>query len=608
MYRMEYPTEECEIEEESYYSEHSPQVDYSTGKVSWILNKGWGIGKKLLMTGAVISSAPFVLPPLVVTSAIAFACWVPCGVVMASYTCSEKFMSKLLPYNSNEDEVEFEDAEEDVKVDVGEYLDMEEKPLLEGINGARMEGSRYEYNDDVLLDENAISDGVDLVVFNVIEDGEEFGVSPIEVTSVRLEGSEAQEKVSDLLEGEELVKETRGLLEKIRDEGSADDGMEMENHYSVGTPGSRKDSMDILLDNNVVSDEVDIYVSNAIDGEKEIIIEEPEEKEIVNDFMEDEELVKETRGLLEKMRDAGSADNGAVAISEPYAGVIEQGEEEMDEITKSNFEETERAVDKTSTDAEGLGIPTSTMEGGLPKESEKSEEKIHVTDVNAVSEDWESVSESENADNNFGVERQIGEIRIVNNILGAEKSISEMTVDLRVVSTVVAETHVPVANKEEVLQAERAENNISHVTFPSINEKENVVSANADARKIADESGLYVFDENNASGNVGGEGADFAGLSISSRVSESTDAKISSQKDNIHSNGVLKNEDKIWKQIEAIQSIVGYKVTPHASYMEELKALYIFTGVEPPSSFNDPPDLAQVDNKLRFLMSIIGLK
>lgn len=41
-----------------------------------------------------------------------------------------------------------------------------------------------------------------------------------------------------------------------------------------------------------------------------------------------------------------------------------------------------------------------------------------------------------------------------------------------------------------------------------------------------------------SSGNVGGEGADFAGLSISSRVSESTDAKISSQKDNIHSNGV----------------------------------------------------------------------
>ncbi|KAL6136311.1 hypothetical protein ACLB2K_061607 [Fragaria x ananassa] len=219
---MEDPTEEFEIEEESYYSEHSPLVDYSTGKVSWILNKGWGIGKKLLMTGAVISSAPFVLPPLVVTSAIAFACWVPCGVVMASYTCSEKFMSKLLPYNSNEDEVEFEDAEEDVNVDV---------------------------------DENAISYGVDLVVFNVIEDGEGFGVSPIEVTSVRLEGSEAQEKVSDLLEEEESVKETRGLIEKVRDEGSADDGMEMENHYSDGTPRSSKDSVDIFVLAHVLSRE-----------------------------------------------------------------------------------------------------------------------------------------------------------------------------------------------------------------------------------------------------------------------------------------------------------------------------------------------------------------
>ena len=42
--------------------------------------------------------------------------------------------------------------------------------------------------------------------------------------------------------------------------------------------------------------------------------------------------------------------------------------------------------------------------------------------------------------------------------------------------------------------------------------------------------------------------------------------------------------------------------------MEELKALYIFTGVEPPTSFDDPADLAQVNNKLGFLMSIIGLK
>ncbi|KAM5561846.1 hypothetical protein ABKV19_022439 [Rosa sericea] len=635
------PSGECEIEEDTYCSEYSPQVDNNTGKVSWILNKGWGIGKKLLVTGAVISSAPFVLPPLVVTSAIVFACWVPSGVVLASYACSEKIMSKLLPYNSssstiggvlmsnNEDEEEFEDAEEGVKLDVGEYLDVEEKPMLDGINGAIMEGSRYEYNEDVLLDENAISDGVDVLVFNVIEGEEEFGVTPIEVTSVVPEGSEGQEKVSDFVEEEEMVKETRGLLEKIRDEGNADDGMEMDNQDVDGAAGSRRDSMYILLDNNIVSDEVDVFVSNVIEGKEEILIEEIEEKEIVNDFIEDEEVVKETRGLLENIRDAaGSADN-AVAMAELYAGEIERGEEETDEITRSNFEETERAVDNRVTDADvGLEKPTQTMEAGLPKESEKIEEKKHVTDANAVSEDWGSVSESKNADNTFGAERPIGEIRIVNNILEVEKPISEMRVDLRVVSTVVEETHAPAMNKDPILQgvqAERAENNISRLKFQMIREKENVVSTNADAREIADESGLYVFDEKKTSGqqdmhtfdhstsmcegHVGGEGADFAELPISSRVDVTTDAKISSRKSDIHSNGVLNKEDKIWKQIDAIRSIVGYKViTPHASYMEELKVLYMFTGVEPPTSFNDPPDLEQVDNKLRFLMSIIGLK
>lgn len=68
------------------------------------------------------------------------------------------------------------------------------------------------------------------------------------------------------------------------------------------------------------------------------------------------------------------------------------------------------------------------------------------------------------------------------------------------------------------------------------------------------------------------------------------------------------NEEKIWEQIEAMRSIIGYKVTPQKTCMEELKALYVFTGVEPPASFKDPYDLIEVNSKLRFLMSIIGLK
>lgn len=68
------------------------------------------------------------------------------------------------------------------------------------------------------------------------------------------------------------------------------------------------------------------------------------------------------------------------------------------------------------------------------------------------------------------------------------------------------------------------------------------------------------------------------------------------------------DEEKIWEQIEAIRGIVGYKVSPQKTIIKELKALYIFTGVEPPTSFKEESDLAEVDSNLQFLKSIIGVK
>ncbi|KAK9919274.1 hypothetical protein M0R45_027883 [Rubus argutus] len=226
------PSGECEIEEDTYC--YSPQVN-RTGKVSWLLDKGWGIGKKILVTGAVIFSAPFVLPPLVVTSAIAFACWVPSGVVMASYACSEKLMSKLLPYNgsstttegvlmSNNEEEEFEYAKEGVEADVGEHLDVEEKPKWEGINRVKIEGSRDEYR----------------------------------IITQRKQG---KEKVSDFVEEEESVKETRGLLEEIWDEGNANNAGAMEKQYA-GEIEQCEEETDELIGSHV--EETEHAVENKI--------------------------------------------------------------------------------------------------------------------------------------------------------------------------------------------------------------------------------------------------------------------------------------------------------------------------------------------------------
>ncbi|KAL8557273.1 hypothetical protein ACS0TY_004637 [Phlomoides rotata] len=69
-------------------------------------------------------------------------------------------------------------------------------------------------------------------------------------------------------------------------------------------------------------------------------------------------------------------------------------------------------------------------------------------------------------------------------------------------------------------------------------------------------------------------------------------------------------DDKIWEKISAIREISGFKAPRRDSYYEELKALYLFTGIEAPSTSPDASDADFVEfySKLSFLMSVIGLK
>ncbi|XP_068661012.1 uncharacterized protein [Aristolochia californica] len=67
-------------------------------------------------------------------------------------------------------------------------------------------------------------------------------------------------------------------------------------------------------------------------------------------------------------------------------------------------------------------------------------------------------------------------------------------------------------------------------------------------------------------------------------------------------------EEETWNEINALRTIVGYKADLQVSFMEELKALYVFTGVEPPASSDDSSDLAQTTVMLRFLKAVIGVQ
>ncbi|AED94043.1 hypothetical protein AtNW77_Chr5g0117741 [Arabidopsis thaliana] len=90
---------------------------------------------------------------------------------------------------------------------------------------------------------------------------------------------------------------------------------------------------------------------------------------------------------------------------------------------------------------------------------------------------------------------------------------------------------------------------------------------------------------------------------------ESTTSKTSREKDmEISSTTVLYSEEQIWTKIEALRKVVGYNVTRSTTYSEELKALYMFTGVELPTSTLENQDIAKVSEGLSFLMSVIGIK
>lgn len=118
--------------------EEDGEADEKT-RLGWILSTGLSLGRKLVITGVVVSSVPLVLPSLVVISALGFAFSVPFGVVFASYACTQKLMSELLPppvlpHTEEEEEL------------VPAHVDVEEKQEREAIkDGVEM---RIELVDD----------------------------------------------------------------------------------------------------------------------------------------------------------------------------------------------------------------------------------------------------------------------------------------------------------------------------------------------------------------------------------------------------------------------------------------------------------------------------
>ncbi|PWA92964.1 hypothetical protein CTI12_AA068190 [Artemisia annua] len=153
--------------------------------------------------------------------------------------------------------------------------------------------------------------------------------------------------------------------------------------------------------------------------------------------------------------------------------------------------------------------------------------------------------------------------------------------------------------------------------------KEHLTNLNADAREIGDESGLDLFDDNNTSiyfeileagdeakKNTFNDDVDFMAIPAFRQPLLETDKAQSASKvyTKMSSREDILDDEKIWEKLGAMRAIVGYKAPSQPTCIRELKALYVFTGVEPPASYKGDSDLDEVNAKLKFLMSIVGVK
>lgn len=404
------PAEEWAIQEYS--------AEQECGKLSWIVNKGLSVGKKVLVTGLVISSAPLVLPSLVVISVIGFACSVPSGLFLASYACTNKLMSKLLPgstpphflldYGTKYRDEEFEnyDIGEQGYVELKGHIDMgKEQDEIDG--GKALVSDEYEQGGFHINDANEIVD----------ENEYQEGVG------------ECEDEMEEAAVGIEVK------FESIRDEEG--------NPVPEGTQGQ------------LPVDEVHaVVVEIAGDETSGIIVEEKEALAFTvtniaielcqnRDIEEEQELVRETRELLEKIREEGMTANGDNEKQgvEKMSGVAGEGDRKVEEI----------------------GLPSENKNYYGTVRIEHAEGLLGKRDGDNILESGKSEVEKDGATNSGSASKK------------------------------------PKVEMHYLLEGGKANENITsnvQQDYQLNKEKEAVISTNADAREIADESGFDLYDDN----------------------------------------------------------------------------------------------------------------
>ncbi|GAB2277203.1 hypothetical protein Dimus_011910 [Dionaea muscipula] len=536
---MEGVSEEWSIEEYSLPEERN-------SRLRWICDRGLWLGKRIAVTGVVISSAPFVLPPLVVLSALGVAFSVPFGFVFVSYACTEKLVSSLLreptapcPPTISEYGVPYIDDEEDCVAD----------------------GGRWDYEDV----ESGYQEGCDREA-EEIQDGTKKGV---------------EMRMEFVNEFEDEIKQAESLL--------------MNDHGKTG----------LHVDAKVVSTEEDGYVENVVEYLEN---QAPVTSDVGGDILKGIKEAKERILSVEDERDelptnGGENDCGVELVEELAAVAAGRVEEGCD----FKFGGVEEGVLKRET--------TGLIE---PIRVEGKAETVRTNHESSIEETSQTTNKSEDLNTPFGNEMGKSGKRLQNDNRGTGRAEMEMVKEIHE----EVKLHADMKNEyeDDIIKdvlivfglAKHAEDDGVLIGGVLSNEDSTEAVKNLSSHSLNQGNGARVPHSHSHSVSKRAEGetctkdltgmqppaGDFHGLPMFSGASIPTTAKIAL----LQEAEVLGDEGNVWEQIHAIRTIIGYKEVPNTSCNEELKALYVFTGVEPPASEKD------VKVKLQFLKSIIGVK
>ncbi|XP_052722725.1 uncharacterized protein LOC128193312 [Vigna angularis] len=308
---------------------------------------------------------------------------------------------------------------------------------------------------------------------------------------------------------------------------------------------------------------------------------------------EEAELQRETKGLLEKIRDEGRTDK--TRERGEYAEGICRGVDERGKRIGSVEDMEESLAEEHSTIGE-------TGED-LRKEEDPNlrEEMLH----------------SRN-DENMDIMLEGKEFDTTNDSRKSLAEPSELLIPAEPIEASPIESMVYNIQMDEN-SSQDSENQESHMH--KLNER--MYLEDAEAREIANESAHDLFDgkqidpdektytiDLHEESSIIGRRTDSMEVLVSSVEQESWPSECSSEENIISSSEeVVLGDEKMWKEINVIRKIVGYEGRKEASCADELKALYIFTGVEPPTSLNENSiHPLEIKEKLQFLMSILGIK